>query len=100
MKTVDFEPNEYSDTGVTRLLKNIQTAYSLKNENIETDVFISHKQKEAGQMAAHLYTIFRDLGYSRPFLDVEADFELADLTKIIEHTKIVVIVLTQVFHLI
>jgi len=66
----------------------------LIEENIETDIFLSHKQSSGQGIAHSLYISLREKYKKNIFLDVRTEFELHDLKKLVSKTKLFVFIMT------
>jgi len=87
---------EYANECWKELVKKFSiTTPHISEENVETDAFLSHKQL-TGQVTAHpLYITLTDIHHKRVFLDVRTEFDLHDLKKLVEKTKLFVFIMTQ-----
>jgi len=65
-----------------------------KPENIETDIFLSHKQSTGRGIAHALYISLTEKHKKKVFLDVRTEFELHDLKKLVEKTKLFIFIMT------
>jgi len=64
-------------------------------EDISTDVFLSHKQSTGQGIALPLQQRLKEVLGLKVFLDVQSDFELHDLNKLIDQTKLFVFIYTE-----
>mmetsp|Transcript_21695 Transcript_21695/g.30354 ORF Transcript_21695/g.30354 Transcript_21695/m.30354 type:complete len:505 (-) Transcript_21695:50-1564(-) len=65
-----------------------------ENEDISTDIFLSHKQSTGQGIALALYRKFTKM-QKKVFLDIKAQFNLHDLKKIVAETKLFVFIATE-----
>jgi len=73
-----------------------KTNISIIGENIETDIFLSHKQRTGQGIAHALYiSLTGEPHKKKVFLDVRTEFDLHDLKLLISKTKLFVFIMTD-----
>eukprot|EP00027_Filamoeba_sp_ATCC50430_P003950 CAMPEP_0168557112 /NCGR_PEP_ID=MMETSP0413-20121227/9243_1 /TAXON_ID=136452 /ORGANISM="Filamoeba nolandi, Strain NC-AS-23-1" /LENGTH=603 /DNA_ID=CAMNT_0008588105 /DNA_START=18 /DNA_END=1829 /DNA_ORIENTATION=- len=82
---------QFSDSCWNKLNKRLHGG----NQNIATDVFLSHKQSTGQGIALSLYNELTNKFKLNPFLDVKAKFNLHDLVQIVQNTKLFVMIITD-----
>jgi len=65
------------------------------DENIETDMFLSHKQATGQGIAHTLYISLTEKYKKKVFLDVRTEFDIHNLQKLIEKTKFFIFIMTE-----
>ncbi len=85
--------DKYEDECWSRVLKTCAKRREQIPQEIKTDVFLSHRQATAQGMALSLQ---RELKASMSvFLDVQTEFDLHDLNKLVLNTRLFVFILSE-----